>query len=522
MSGAFDKKADKISRREERTRKEIQEKKKVRRIAIIVVAVFAVLLVGALFINSKFVARSLTAITVGGVDFSAAEFDFFYSTSASEYLDYMAQQFGDMASSYGPSNDRQHSSQIRDHENGETWADFFIEYAIVQISDQVKRYNAALAAGYTVTDEVRETIESEVAEYRLYAEMYGYPSLEMFLQNMFGSSNLNETVLRNVLEFLHIASSYSEQIHDSFTYGASDLAAYYFENRDTFDSFEYRYFIVRAEDVERYDFDTEEEYEEANEAALAEARAEAERIVSGINSEDDYIAAAREYDEDEYWLADSTLRVYPGSWLSNTYQDWMREDGRQYGDVIALDASIGSYVVFFVARDPNEYRMAEMRQILVMREEVSSEFYEEGEDDPEYLEAFEFADSEARERAEEALRLFIEGGATEDMLIELMEEHSEDATEGGFYDLITKNANNNKMVPEIENWLFAPERQVVDYELIRTEDYGYHLVYFSGFGDRYCDYLAETEMRSNDYAAWEESLDTVDMVKRWAFIFTQN
>ena len=520
MSSAFDKKTEKVNRREERAEKERKEKRKIRIIAITVVVVFAVLIAGALFINSKFIRRSVTAITIGGVNFSSAEFDYFYNNAYNEYKEYMTNQLGDYASSYLPIEGTPHSRQIMDTETGETWAEYFINYTIDQISDLVKFYNAAKAAGYQTPDDVSASIEEMIATYRMYAEAYGEPSLDSFLQKYMGTF-LNEKTLRNALEFANTAVSYSDHIRDSFTYSNEEIAEYYAENRDNFDSFTYRYFLVRSETVTQGDM-TDEEYEAAQEAALAVASEEASLIMAGIQSEEDFIVAARAYSEEDYGDPDSTIKIYPGSWLGSIYGPWLQEEGRVYGDISAMDMTSGTYVVFFIDRDPNEYLTVEMNQLLVLRGEIDAEEYMEDEDDPAYLQDLANADAEARERAEIALNQFIEGGATKEKLIELIAEYSDDSTEEGYYDLITKNSANNKMVPEIEEWLFAPGRQVGDYELIETESYGYHLVYFAGYGERYCDYLSTDGMRTRDYNTWNESLNDVEAVKKWAFIFTSN
>jgi len=522
MSSAFDRKTEKINRREERARKEQQEKRRIRIIAVTVIVIFALLVAGALVINSKFIRRSVTAITIGGVNFSAAEFDYFYNNAYNEYSQYMNTNLGDYAASYLPVEGQSHSSQIQNFETGETWADYFINYTIDQISGMVKYYNAAMAAGYELPDEARASIDDEIAMYRLYAELYQYPSLDAFLQQNVGTY-MNEKCLRNVIDFAITATTYSQHIHDSFTYSQGELDGYYSENRDSLDSFTYRYFLVKSETVTRDDYESDEEYDEVNEAALAEAREFASLILQGVVTEEDFIDAAREYSEADYADPDSTLRVYPGSWLgSSTYGPWMQEEGRQFGDVTTSDISTGTYVVFFIDRDANEYVMPEMRQILIQRSEVNADDYLDGEYDPEYIEAVENSDPEAWARAQTVMDLFIEGGATEEKLIELMADNSDDTTEGGLYKEITRNSANNKMVPEIENWLFAPERKIGDYALIRTEAYGYHLVYFMGYGERYRDFLADDALREGDYTAWEESLAPVEAVKQWAFKFTSH
>ena len=520
MSGDFNKKADKAKRREERTRKEQQEKRRLRIITTIVIIVLAVLISGAVFVNSKYVRRSIAAISIGGVNFSAAEFDFFYNSTASEYTNYMTNQLGDYASSYLPSTSSPHSRQIYNPDTGETWADFFTAYTIDQISVQVQYYKLAKAAGFVMPDKSKEAIDNEIDTYKMYAEMYGV-SLDTFIQTYIGV-NLNENVIRKVLEFMYTASTYAESVRDSFTYTDGEIAACYAENKESMDSITYRYFLVYMESVSQSDYETDEEYEDAKASALEESSILASEIASRINSEDDFINEAGEYDPESYRESDSTLRTYPGSWLSSDYKEWLLDEGREYGDVMTAEMSNGTYVVFFIDRDANEYRLASMNQILILRQVLEVEDYEYGKDDPAYIEAFGLVDEVAKATADEALALFIEGGATKEKLIELMADYPDDTTPEGYYELISKNSADNKMVSEIEKWLFAPERQVGDYELIRTEDYGYHLVYFDGYGERYCDYLADTKLRDADYNAWNEGLEPVEAVTRWAFIFRSN
>lgn len=521
MSGTPDKKNEKNLRRAERTRKEQQEKRRLRIISISVVIVFALLLIGALFVNSKYVRRTLPAITIGGVSFSAAEFDYYYTKAASEYSQYMSQQLGDYASMYLPSSETPHKNQIYDNETGETWADFFTGYATDMISELVKYNNDADQVGFITPEDNVKAVDDEIEYYKMYAQVYGYPSLDSFLQKNFGL-NANEQSMRKAMLYSARAAAYGEFKRNSFTYSDAEKTDYYSEKRDSLDSFTYRYFLMKPEDVSSNDYETEEKKEEAVQAAKDEAKALADAIAAEISSEEDFINAAREYDPAQYEEPDSTLKVYPGSWLGSIYGDWLKDEARQNGDVTAIDSTSGVYLVFFIERDNNEYQMPEMRQILIKREAPDETAYESGKDDPLYLAEWEAADSLAKEKAETMVEKFVTGGATEALLLELMEEYTDDTKEGGFYDKISRNQETNKMVPDIEKWLFAPERKYGDYELIRTEEYGYHFVFFMGLGVRFCDYLADRDLRNADYNAWVELLPAVDSVRRWAFMFTSN
>ena len=521
MREANTKNAGKLNRREERTRKEQQEKRKVRIVAVIVVIVFALLVAGALLINSKFIRRAATAISIGGINFTPAEFDFFYNSTYREYSDYINNYYGDYASTMLPETNRAHASQLFNPDTGETWADYFASNAITQMSELVQYYNASKSAGYVLPDDKIAEIDNEISVYRQYAADWGYPSLDAFIQQTI-AMNMNEKSLRNLLEFVTTASAYSEYVTDSLVYSEEELADYYSENRNNLDSFTYRYFLILSDAVTESDYDTTEAYEAAKEESLQASYARAAQIAGEINSEDDLIAAAREYNENTYKDPDSTLKVYPGSWLGTTYGEWLQDDARQPGDVSSFEIATGGYVVYFIDRDPNEYNMVQMRQIFIARQVLDTTEFDGGDEDPAYKEAFNLVDMVAAGRAEEVLNLFIEGGATEDKLIELMADYSDDSTEGGFYGEITKNQANNKKPQEIEQWLFTPGRQVGDYEVIYSEADGYYLVYFSGFGERYCDFLADSGLREKDYSEWHDSLEPVEAVKKWAFILTAN
>ena len=93
----------------------------------------------------------------------------------------------------------------------------------------------------------------------------------------------------------------------------------------------------------------------------------------------------------------------------------------------------------------------------------------------------------------------------------MAEEHSEDpgsASNGGLYE----NVHKGQMVAEFNDWCFDPARAVGDYEVVKT-DYGYHLIYFSGFGDEYWKSLADTAKRSDDYNAWYEETSAANAGK---------
>ena len=96
-------------------------------------------------------------------------------------------------------------------------------------------------------------------------------------------------------------------------------------------------------------------------------------------------------------------------------------------------------------------------------------------------------------------------GSAEDAFAALANEHSQDPgsnTNGGLYEHVYK----GQMVPEFNDFCFASGRKAGDVDLVYNESTGYHLIYFVGENDRYCDYLAEQLLRTEDYNAWQEEL----------------
>jgi len=539
MSGLFDKRADGASRREARSQKEHLARRKSRIISISVVSVVALVFICALFINSNIIRRTMPAITIGGIAFSAAEFDYFYNAAYFEYHERITEQFSQMpelAASMLPAPrwEKPFPTQVYNHDTGETWADFFVEWAIRSMSELVGLYNASIASGFVLEGEQRLRYENEIEGLLREADMYSamqphnYPTPASYLQALYGNS-INEATLRKVMEFVFTAISYSEHVRDSISYSGEDLEAYYLENRDDLDIFKYRTFFVPAESVFRGEHETEEDFIEAQETVLTEARELAMLVAASISTEEDFIESAAIHGDDFSDDPDSSLREMQGEWLDSDLTSWLLDRSRSYGDVGTVDVAAGTHVLFFINRDDNDYQTTSMRQILIIRESVYPEDYPEGEDDPDFIAAVEYYETEARERAETVFELFLLGGATEEHLIELMEEHSDDSTDGGFYDGMAKfhyfghgeSFLAMRVVSEIEDWLFEPWREFGDFELVNTEAFGYHLLYFMGHGERFRDIISGDRMRTRDYALWKDELPEPDVSKHWVFSLTQ-
>lgn len=85
-----------------------------------------------------------------------------------------------------------------------------------------------------------------------------------------------------------------------------------------------------------------------------------------------------------------------------------------------------------------------------------------------------------RVKAQALLDQWVADGATEEAFDRLAREKSDDpgsADEGGLYEGLDKDT---EFVEPFKNWYLEAGRQAGDYGLVKT-DYGYHLMYFSGY-----------------------------------------
>jgi hypothetical protein len=387
--------------------------------------------------------------------------------------------------------------------------------ALSSMAELVSMYNAARTAGFVLSADQVSLIDEEMGMIAIQAAMGGFPSSDMLLQRLFGNS-MNERTYRDIMEFVSTARHYNEHVRESFVFSSDSIAAYYASNRDELDVFNYRHLFMEANmPSDDPDSDLMDD--------PAETYARAMEVATGISSEEDFIEATKALGDDTF-DPDSTLYRMQGGWLDDDIAEWLRDDARVHGDITVLYTDFGSSVVFFLSRDDNNYRTVGMRQILISREHVDPLNFPEGENDPDYHTALEQAEAILQERAEFINTMFDAIGATENALLGLMEEHSDDNTPGGYYSHITKipyqsnHIQTMRVVSEIEDWLFADDRSVGDTELIYTEAFGYHLIYFTGWGEVFFELMADDRMRTRDHAEWINGFTHGSPVKHAAFI----
>ncbi len=442
-------------------------------VGILVVVALALLI----FVNSGVLQKNAAAVTVGSHKLSPAEFNYYYqdtynniknSYTSYGYWEYMVDTTKDIE-----------SQECAMAENGGTWGDYIRQSAMTNATQMYTLYDAATAEGFTLSEDSQTSLDSIPDTLESYAKQMDFTDAGAYLEEYYGKGATVESYIEYV-RIQQIASEYAQQKTDSFTYTDEELRGYYNENRQDFDTVTYRVFNVTTEDGDS-----------------AAAKTAADNMAAELDGTEKSFAdaayqAAPEDSRESYEDESYTLRTGSNySSISSDYADWLFADERTGGESQVFATSSGYAVVMFVSRENNQYSTVNVRHILA---QVAKSGENETSTD---------ADWEACEETINGILAEWEASdMTEDTFASLAEEHSEDpgsASNGGLYEDVYK----GQMVTEFNDWCFDPSRAVGDYGVVKT-DYGYHLIYFSGFGDEYWKGLADSSKRSADYSAWYE------------------
>ncbi len=488
MSASKEKRIRDTVRAEGGSKKEIaaQEKaakdRKFRRNTIIFIVALVIVVAVSIFITSDMLYTSTTAITIGDTDYSPAEFSYYYRSMYNRTYSELYEQYGDMTS-YFLNNQTPLDEQVYVFGDGEsTWHDYFYTTAITQITNTTVLYDAAIAAGKSLSDEDAAEIETLLETYEASLEGSDFADLDALLAYNFGKGFDSKT-LRALAEKEYIATAYSDELSASFEYTSDELEAYYSEHTDELDFITYHSYYVGT---------TGSSFSEMDEADCpAAAKAEAEKIADAASGAQ-FVKNIQNFVSDDlkssYEDETATKTITQASNIPELLAEWLTDPARVEGDTTVIDNDSGSYALMFISRNDNHYNLVDARHILVMAEADENGAYTD--------EALDAAKAEA-----EALLAQWQEDPTEENFAAMANEYSEDGgsnTNGGLYEGIYM----DYMVEEFNDFIFAEGRQTGDTGIVYGNNgsyAGYHVIYFQGQGQLFSDFLADDALRGNDY-----------------------
>jgi len=452
-----------------------EKQRKFKRNSIIATVIVVIVIAAAAVINSNLFYTKTTAVQIGDTKYCAAEVNCYYEMAYNSVYNNLYSTYGEYVSyfldSETPLSEQQYSED-------QTWADYIYSVALDNMTQTTVLYDAAMANGYQLTEADTTNIDGTISTMETYAVSYGYENLNAFLAANYGGKGMNETIYRDIITKLTVADSYATQVEESYSYSADELKAAYAENTDNYDVISYALYYVGSSDDAFADLADDE-------AKVAAAHDAAAAIAAENASLEAFTAAVQARAGEDYELSVANT---DGASISEDFSAWLLDGARKEGDTTVVDLESGSYVLYFVGRDDNNYPLVNMRHIL-----INAVADEEGNYTDEAL-------AEAKAKAEEIYAQW-QADPTEDNFAALALENSEDsgsAANGGLYE----NVYRHYMVPEIDSFLFDAGSKVGDTTIAYGNNgsyAGYHVVYYAGEGELFCDKLADTTLRAEAY-----------------------
>jgi len=488
------------------------QKSKTRKAVHIILAVIVVLLIVALLVwNSGFFQKRATAVTVGDEAFAVSELSYYYYLTANNTAS-TARNYAQYGIDIGYDPDVSPATQMYSEEL--TYADYFRQTAVESLQQVTLLCAEAEKAGYTLSAEGKATVDDVLSQIEQNSITSGY-SKSAYLKLLYGSYITESAFLKHI-SMSTLADEYQTHYTDSLSYTDADLVSYYNENSTTLDTYDYRYCFISGVAASATDAsgNAVEPTEDEEAAAMALAKSKADEMIARYQAGEEFNALAVEYVSEASAASYSDpgynhLTDKLGSDIAEyTYGEWLLEDGRKTGDITAVEASeSGYYVVTLLgrARAENTYQSVDVRHILVLAET------DEAADDADVVPTEEQL-ADARSEAQRLLDEWKSGAATSESFAALADLNSDDTgsnTNGGLYEAVERNT----MIDSFNNWIFTPGRKAGDSGIVEntngsTDDVlGYHVMYLEALGQVRWKYQAQSQLSSEDYNAWYESVE---------------
>ncbi|MBR6915179.1 MAG: peptidylprolyl isomerase [Clostridia bacterium] len=379
-------------------------------------------------------------------------------------------------------------------EEYDTWYDYILAQTKATINEYLIFSEEARAAGVSLDNDDRAEINSHIGELKDAAKTAGYSSSGDYIRAAFGVG-VNEAKIRKALELEHLATKYAQKIADAVDVSDEVLEAKYNEDPDKYDRVSYLLYTFRSDDLLPK---TDAEDENAAEPTDEEVAAAIEKIktsageLAAVKSEDEFRDYVRKYATDvlgkDESAADAAADGVLKENVSNSDTEAMKwAFSAKAGETNVIECSEGkTQEVYFLVTEKRRVEddgAVSVRHVLFKH--PTKDTVDENAEDKEAAQAAadEKYDSEYEEikaKAQEVYDKWVEEGHTEDAVIELAKEHSEDtsAENGGLIENVTK----GQFVEPFNTWLFEEGRKAGDYTLLETE-YGWHIVYYVSKGE---------------------------------------
>ena len=397
-----------------------------------------------------------TYVKVAGENISRLEFDYNYNMALNNYMN----QYGTYLSYMGLDLTGDLSTQM--YSDSLTFKDFFEKMAVENIIQTKALKAEAKAAGFTY--DATKDYEDYLNYVSQAAEAAGMTE-KQFVQENFGAYATTSRLKPIVMENLE-SSAYYDSVSDEKMPSDEDAENYYAENKDSYDSIDYRMTVINAElpteptdladkteDTTTTDNTTDStstdsttgtdtttyEPSEAEIAyAMEQAKAEADTALKSIAKDGE--------------LKENAKRTS----LASVTREWLFDESRKAGDTTVIEDETNNryYVLAFEKRYLDETPTVDVRAVILSNDGDVS--------------------------ADSVLEEWKSGAATEDSFAELADKYNTASTttsEGGLFEALSV----SNVSDELKDWMTDSSRVQGDTAVIAPEGESYtYVVYFIG------------------------------------------
>lgn len=402
----------------------------------------------------------------------------------------------------------------------QTWLEYIQDEVMKQIKATYMYYYMAVKANDGVEPEITEEQQSEIDEalenYKTSANNYGF-TLSGYFEAAMGKG-VTEEVFIHEAKVAYISENYAQEYQEELAnkeYDQEDLEKYRDENLAD----------LKSVDIMLFECDNEDDAK----AFKAELKADGSNFadLASKYSEDDWDKQANKNPVETTYNAITYATMKNLSYAVSTPDsddntkytslDWVFSEDRKAGDVIQESTS-----VVYIKKPVylSEQKTVNVRHILIKPIAAETEEEEEDEDGHNHSSATDAKECTQEEwdtaysKAKEILDEYEAGEKTEDSFAELAKENTEDsnADKGGLYENVVP----NQMVSTFDAWCFDSGRKAGDTAIVKTQ-YGYHIMYFVGYGDySIWQYTAQQALASDDGNDTITKLEeSVTIKKKW-------
>ena len=492
-------------------------------IIIAIAAAFLITQVVSGISRSGVVEKSTIALTVNEHKLNSVVMNYYlhdaisteYNNAYNTYSDYTASYFKSMGLDLSKPLDEQEYAG----EAYETWADYYKAIAIENAKGDYALYDLAMAdESYKLSEDAEAGIANTMAYMQLYAQFSGASSVDMYLRSMYGNGS-TEKSYEEYTRISTIARDYYSAHMDSLTYTDADLRDYEADRYNNYSSYNFQsYYLNHTSFLEggTQGEDGKTTYSDAETEAARDAAHKAAQQLTEATTVEELDKAIAELsinaEKTEKPTSTANTNVMHTS-LNKEYADWLGAADRKEGDVSlfpnkstttdadgkTVEVVNGYYVLMYVSTNHNLEKLANVRHILFNFEGGTTDDNGNTTYSPKEKEA-------AKAKAEDLLKKWKDGEATEESFIALVHDNTGDEGSketGGLYEDIHRDSNYEQ---NFLDWAIVAERKAGDTGIVETS-YGYHVMYYVGDDElTYRDYMIQNELISNDMESWHEGI----------------